>query len=137
MSRWRLRGAERRLLVSGMCGMICFAIAGASFAAGTTFDGVYTGTMSRTKGPDETCPAEVNASATIKGDVLTFTAGRLQGFGLDFHPHEDGSFGDLFTDEGGATVLIRGHIVEDVIEADVTNPPCDYHLHLQKETKSQ
>ena len=44
-----------------------------------------------------------------------------------------GSFGETYTDEGGAIVEYHGHIVGDVIDADVTNTPCVYHWHLKKE----
>jgi hypothetical protein len=39
--------------------------------------------------------------------------------------------------EGGDAVNIRGRVVGDVIEADVTDngadPPCEHHWHLKKE----
>lgn len=35
--------AECRLLVSGLCGMICLAMAGPALGTENRFDGVYTG----------------------------------------------------------------------------------------------
>jgi hypothetical protein len=39
----------------------------------------------------------------------------------------------IYLDAGRATVNIRGHIIEDIIDADVDNPRCGYHWHLKKQ----
>jgi hypothetical protein len=126
-------GIERRLSV--ICGMIGLAIAGSALGAENTFDGVYTGKRVLTKGTGPTCPSEENVSATIQGDVLTFTNSALQNFAMGFNPYSDGSFHETYF--GGDVVDIRGRIVGDVLDADVSNPPCEHHWHLKKEHQSQ
>ena len=67
MSRWR---RERRLAVSGICGLVC-VVAGPALAADHTFDGVYFGERVLTKGSgDTTCPSEDGVSVTIHGETL-------------------------------------------------------------------
>ena len=52
-----------------------------------------------------------------------------------FFPAPDGSFGQTYTDAGGAAVHYHGRIVGDIMDVDVdaTNPPCEHHWHLKKE----
>lgn len=38
----------------------------------------------------------------------------------------------IHTDIGGASELIQGRIVGDVLEADVSNGPCEHHWRLTK-----
>jgi hypothetical protein len=105
-----------------------------ALGADYTFDGVYNGKRSLTKGrvgPD--CPAEDDVSVTIHGETLSFTNSVLKKFMIGFDPHKDGSFREIYADEGGATVNIVGRINGDVLDADVTNPPCEQHWHLKKE----
>jgi len=45
----------------------------------------------------------------------------------------DGSFGETYTDEGGAIVHCHGRIIGDDIDADVTSRSWEYHWHLKKE----
>ena len=52
---------------------------------------------------------------------------------LEFYPRQDGSFDLVYVDAGGATVNIRGHVIGEIIDADVNNPPCEHHWHLKKE----
>jgi len=142
MSRWR---KERRLVVSAIWGLI-YLIAGPGaapvgplavspvLAAEHRFDGVYTGKRSLTNGSvGPNCPAEEDVSVTIHGETLTFTNSALKKFIIGFDPRQDGSFHEIHTEEGGATVDIVGRIDGDVIDADVTNPPCEQHWHLKKE----
>jgi hypothetical protein len=127
-----------RLIIAATSGL-CLAVAGISaLGAEHNFDGVYTGKRSLTKGsagPD--CPAEDNVSVTIHGETLTFTNSALKKFTQPFYPGPDGSFGQTYTDAGGAIVHYHGRIIGDVMDADVTNyatnPPCEYHWHLKKE----
>ena len=129
MSRLR---REHRLVVSRICGLVCL-VAGPALAADHTFDGVYSGERVLTKGSrDPTCPAEDGVSVTIHGETLSFTNSGLRKFTQPFFPGPDGSFGQTYTDEGGRAVHYHGRIVGDVIEADVTNPPCEHHWHLTK-----
>ena len=105
---------------------------------GHKYDGVYTGKRSLTKGTASTdCPAEEDGSVTIQGETLTFTNSALKNFTMPFEPGQDGSFGQTHTDVGGAVVHYEGHIVGNLIEADVqnyaTDPPCEYHWHLKKQ----
>ena len=53
---------------------------------------------------------------------------------IGFDPHQDGSFHEIYTDEGGTTVDIVGRIIGDVLEAEATNPPCEQQWHLKKES---
>ena len=114
---------------------LCVAAAGTpALGADHTFDGVYTGKRSLTKGAvGPNCPAEEDVSVTIHGETLSFTNSALRKFVIGFDPHQDGSFHEIYTDEGGATVNIVGHLAGDVLEADVTNSPCEQHWHLKKE----
>ena len=97
------------------------------------FDGVYSGKRVLTKGSGPDCPAEDDVSVNIHGAVLSFTNSALRNFGVGFYPQQDGSFHLTYTGDGGAIVNILGHANGGVIEADVTNPPCEYHWHLKKE----
>jgi hypothetical protein len=113
---------------------LCFAVAGSpALSAQHEFDGVYSGKRLLTKGSGQDCPAEDNVSVNIHGEVLSFTNSALRNFGIGFYPRQDGSFHLTYTDDGGDIVNILGHINGDVIEADVSNPPCEYHWDLKKE----
>jgi hypothetical protein len=126
----------------GLSGVIYLAATGPSIGADNTFDGAYTGQRVLTNGLTSACPTEEEVSATIKGDVLTFTNSRLHNFSIGFAIDPDGSFklinagvGSLVYDEdgGGSTVTIQGHIKGNVIDADVVNGPCTHHWHLTKQ----
>jgi hypothetical protein len=124
---------ERGLAVSGICGVMCL-VAGLALAAEHTFDGTYAGKRVLTKGSaSPTCPAEEDVSVTIHGETLRFANGVLKGVIQAFYPSPDGSFGQTYTDAGGAVVHYHGRIVGDAIEADVDEPPCEYHWHLKKD----
>ena len=68
----------------------------------------------------------------IHGETLTFTDSRLRSFVLDFQPHKDGSFKEIYQGTGGATVLIEGRITGNTIEAEVSDSTCAHHWHLKK-----
>jgi hypothetical protein len=103
---------------------LCLAVAGIpALGAEHTFDGVYSGKRILAKGPSApTCAVEDDVSVIIHGETLTFTNSAFKKFVLSVYPSKDGSFGNIYTGEGGGAVQIRGHIDRDVIEADVTNP---------------
>ena len=131
MSRWR---RERRVVVSGICGMIALASGIPALGAEHSFDGDYSGKRVVTKGSaGRTCPAKEDVSVTIHGETLTFTDGALKKFTQPFYPGPDGSFGQTRTDESGGVVHYHGRITGDVIEADVENSDCEYHWHLKKQ----
>jgi hypothetical protein len=111
------------------------AVAGIpALAAEHAFDGAYSGKRVLTKGTaSATCPAEDDVSVTIHGETLTFTNSALKNFTQPFYPRPDGSFGETYTDAGGAVVHYHGHVAGDVMDVDVENPPCEYHWHLEKE----
>jgi hypothetical protein len=113
--------------------MVCLAAGIPALGAEHTFDGVYSGKRVLTKGSDGTCPTQDDVSVIIHGETLAFTNSALKKFLITFYPSQDGSFGETYTGEGGAAVRIGGRVVGDVIEADVNNPPCDYHWTLKKE----
>ena len=125
---------ERRLAVSGICGMICLAVAGSALSAEDTFDGVYTGKRVLTKdtgGPG--CPAADEVSVTVHGKMLTVTISEHQTFVISFNPHQDGSFLEIYVDPSDDdTVTVQGRIAGGFLDADVTNPPCEHHWHLKK-----
>ena len=131
MSGWSSNRPERRLVVSGICGMICLAVAG-PVAAEDTFGGVYTGKRVLTKGSGPRCPAEDDVSVTIHGETLTFANSALKNFLIAFNPHQDGSFSQISVDIDGDTVTIQGRVTGGFFDADVTNAPCEYHWHLKK-----
>jgi hypothetical protein len=122
-------------MIQGICAIICLATAGRVLGAESAFNGVYTGKRVLTKGSGPTCPSEENVSVIIQDDELTFTNSALQNFAIGFDPHPDGSFTETYVDSGGIYVLIRGRIVGDVLDADVTSPSCQHHWHLKKEAK--
>jgi hypothetical protein len=111
--------------------VIC-VVAGLAVGA-ENIDGAYSGKRTLTKGSGPMCPGEENVSATIHGETLSFSNSAHQNVGMGFYPHPDGSFHQTYADKGGAAVDIRGRIIGDVIEADVTNPPCEHHWHLKKQ----
>jgi hypothetical protein len=127
-----MNSVDRRLAVSAICGMICLAVAGPALAAGETLDGVYTGKRVLTKGSGSQCPGEGNVSVTIHGEALTFTNSALKNFLISFNPHQDGSFSQISVDIDGDTLTIQGRVTGGFFDADVTNPPCEYHWHLKK-----
>jgi len=51
---------------------------------------------------------------------------------MPFDPGPDGSFGQTHVDAGGSVVRYHGRIIGDVMDANVENPPCEYHWHLKK-----
>jgi hypothetical protein len=112
---------KRWIIRLEMCSLAFLAIAGPVVAAGDSFDGVYTGKRVLTKGPPGQCPAEESVSVTIEDHVLTFTNSALKNFAIGFDPHPDGT-----------TVEIQGRITGAVLNADVTNPPCEHHWRLGK-----
>ena len=113
---------------------LCLAVVGSlALGAENTFDGIYVGKRALTKGgAGLNCPVEDDVSVTIKGETLTFTSSTLKDFTMPFYPEQDGSFGQIHTGGGGTDVHYRGRVIGDIIEADVTNPPCEYHWHLKK-----
>ena len=112
---------------------LCLAVARISaLGAEHTFDGIYVGKRVLTKGVAG-CPVEDDVSVTIKGETLRFTDSRLKEFIMPFYPDQDESFGQIHTGEGGTNVHYHGRVIEDIIEADVTDPSCEYHWHLKKQ----
>jgi hypothetical protein len=122
----------KHLVVWGICGLIGLAVAEPALSAGNAFDGVYTGRRVLTKGSGRACPAEDNVSVTIRGGALTATGSAFRNFSIGFHPHRDGSFRQISTGNRGASVVIQGRVVGDVLDADITNGPCEHHWHLTK-----
>ena len=110
---------------------LCLAVAGGpALGAEHTFDGTYSGQRVLTKG---SCAAADDVSVTIHGEALTFTNRALKKFVMGFFVSQDGSFDEIHTDVDGDTVHVVGRITGDVIEADVNNPPCEFHWHLKKQ----
>ena len=110
---------------------LCLAVAGGpALGAEHTFDGTYSGQRVLTKG---SCAAADDVSVTIHGETLTFTNSALKKFVVGFFVRQDGAFDQIDTDVDGDRVHIVGRITGDIIEADVDNPPCEYHWHLKKE----
>ena len=120
---------KRRLMMWGMCGLI--GLAGPTLGA-DPYNGTYTGKRVLTKGSPRQCIPSENVSVTINGEVLRFTDSALHNYAIGFAPHPDGSFGSISTGNGGGAALIRGRIVGSVLDADVTNGPCEHHWHLTK-----
>jgi hypothetical protein len=127
-----MRRIPKRRIHLGMCSLAFLAIAGPVVAAGDSFDGVYTGKRVLTKGPPGQCPAEESVSVTINDGALTFTNSALQNYAIGFDPHPDGTFTETHVDIGGDIVEIHGRITGGVLNADVTNPPCEHHWRLEK-----
>ena len=124
---------QRRPVVSALCSLLVLLAAEPAVTAADTFDGSYTGKRVLKDGSDPACPTEDDdVSVTIRGAELTFTNSELRNFVIGFAPHQDGSFSQIYTDVGGGSVLIRGRIIGGVLDADVTNGPCEHHWHLTK-----
>ena len=129
----RITAHHSSLMVTALCGLLVLAVAEPAVTAADTFDGAYTGKRVLKNGSDPACPtSDDDVSVTIRGAELTFTNSELRNFGIGFSPHQDGSFSETYADTGGASVLIRGRIVGGVLDADVTNGPCEHHWHLTK-----
>jgi hypothetical protein len=107
-------------------------VAGPTLDVGNSFDGVYSGKRGLTKGSGPRCPAENDVSIAVRGEILTFTNSTLQNFLIEFAPHQDGSFRQIYVDAGGDTVTIQGRATGGFLDAEVTNPPCEYHWHPKK-----
>jgi len=112
---------------------LCFAVVRPALGAEHTFDGVYSGKRVLAKGSGPSCSIVQDVSVTIHGEILTFTDSNLRNHALAFYPLQDGSFSLIYFDAGRGTANIRGHIIGDIIDADVDNPPCGYHWHLKKQ----
>jgi hypothetical protein len=121
-----------RLIVSALCGLLVVAVAEPASGAADMFDGVYIGKQMLTKSSGLACPTGDDVSVIIHGEALTFTNSKLRNFSIGFDPHQDGSFRQIYTDIGGASVLIQGRVAGDVLEADVTDGPCEHHWHLTR-----
>jgi hypothetical protein len=67
----------------------------------------------------------------------TLESVRCQKVVIGFYPGQDGSFSQIYDDEGSDEVRIKGQISGDIIDADVTNPPCEHHWHLTKVSKGR
>jgi len=134
MFHWRICGGRQTLAV--ICGIACLAITEPTMGAGSPLDGDYAGKRSLTDGsPSAQCPAEDDVSVTISGQKLTFTNSAVKNFGIGFDPGSDGSYEQIFTEKGSATVFIKGQITGDTLDADVKNyvTGCTHHWHLTKE----
>ena len=118
----------RLLVIAGICSLA----AAAPTMAADAFDGAYTGKRVLTKSSGPACPTDDDVSVTIHGGALTFTDSVLPDYSIGFDPRPDGSFSLISTGLRGAGVLIQGRIVGDVLDADVTNGPCEHHWHLTK-----
>ena len=103
-----------------------------SISPADTFDGVYTGKRVLTKALSLNCEPSDDVSVTIQGGAVTFTNSVLRDFSITFNLHQDGSFGLVSAVIAGNAVQIRGRIVGDVLEADVSNGPCEHHWRLTK-----
>jgi hypothetical protein len=125
------RPRRRRLAALGICGLIGLAAAGPTPGA-DPFDGVYSGRRVLTKGLAPPCVPSEDVSVTIQSGELTFSDSALRNFSIGFDPHPDGSFGLISTAINGASVFIEGRIVGEVLDADVTNGPCEHHWHLKR-----
>ena len=130
MPSWLPVSFDRRMLVSGILGTVCLA-AGPVADASTTFDGVYSGERSLTKGSAQ-CVSHDDVSLIIKGKTATFSDSGFQNYVMSFSPHEDGSFRQISTYRNHS-VIIRGRVIGDVIEADVASETCEHHWHLKKQ----
>ena len=127
-----MRSVPKRRIRFWICGLALLAIAEPTAGAADPFDGVYTGKRTLTKGPAGNCPGEEGVSVTISGEVLTFTNSQLQNYPLAFDPHPDGTFIQQHVELGGTVVDIRGRITGRVLDADVTNPPCEHHWRVER-----
>ena len=124
---------ERRLMLSLMFGIFCL-VAGPALSAEPEhkYDGVYTGKRSLTKGTASTsCPAEDDVSVTITGETMTFTTSAFKSILCLFilAPTDPSQ---TFNHQGHSVVQYHGLIIGDVMDADIENPPCEYHWHLKK-----
>jgi hypothetical protein len=126
--------SQRRLVLSALCWTIWLAAAEPELGA-DTFDGVYTGERVLKKGTDPACPTEEAVSVTIHGEALTFSDSAFRNFVMGFEPHPDGSFRDISVGVSGSSVLIEGRLVGNVLDADVTDGPCEHYWHLTKKPK--
>ena len=131
MSGQRLN--KHRLAVSAICGMIVLAAPEPARSAKGIFDGVYTGKGLVKQGPSSACPSEENVSVTIKAEILKYTVGSRRRVVMGFFPRPDGSFSRVSVGSAGRAVVIQGRVVGDVLDADVTKAPCEFHWHLTKE----
>jgi hypothetical protein len=68
----------------------------------------------------------------LQDGALTFTNSALQNYAIGFDPHPDGTFTETHVDVGGDIVEIQGRINGGILNADVTNPPCEHHWRLEK-----
>lgn len=121
---------------SGVCGMICLPGLGSALAA-DTFDGVYTGRRAVEKGAGPRCEGS-DVTVVIKGETLRFTVGHRPSVLMGFLSRPDGSFSQLSAGGiRGPAVMIKGRIVGDVLDADVSNEPCAFHWHLTKKPRGE
>jgi hypothetical protein len=132
IAQGRVMSDRHRLMISVICGLLVVAVAEPTLGATDTFDGVYAGKQVLTKGSGPACPTGDDVSVTLHGEALTFTNSKLRNFSIGFDPHQDGSFRQIYTDIGGASVLIQGRVVGNVLDADVTDGPCEHHWHLTR-----
>jgi hypothetical protein len=129
----RYKRPRRRRWAAWWLGGLIGLEAGPTLAA-DAFDGTYSGRRVLTKGSTPQCVPSEDVSVTIQGGALTFSDSALRNFSIGFDPHPDGSFGLISSAINGASVLIQGRIAGNVLDADVSNGPCDHHWHLTKKS---
>jgi hypothetical protein len=118
--------------------VLCLVVARPALGAENRFDGVYTGKTTLTKGSNPPCIAYDDVFITIHRNTLKFTNNKLQNFVIGFYPRKDGSFRQSHVyNKQGTFVKIQGRVTGYLIEADVTNPPCEHHWHLAKVERGQ
>ena len=115
-------------------GLTCLIVAYAALGAGNQFDGEYLGTEVLTSGSAPPCSPGGIVTFTVSSNNMKFVDSRSREFPLRFDPGPDGSFATAYQDTADSLVDVRGRVVGNVIDADISNygSGCSHHPRAVK-----
>jgi hypothetical protein len=88
--------------------LACMVIAGSAFGSDNSYNGVYLGNRTLTKGDAPLCGSQEIATVAVSGNTLKFTDSEYRNLMLRFDPAPDGSFITAYKGAHGAVVDVWG-----------------------------
>jgi hypothetical protein len=117
-------------------GLACLPIAQVAIAASGTYDGVYRGEGTRTRGDERTCGKDTYpVSYTIVNGQFNILWDPIHHVGINIQVQADGTVSgsqQYMVGRTGAQLRAAGHIVSNVLEFDLEGSFCSRHYHATK-----